>query len=137
MVSLAAKTGEGETMIALVFADDHPVARSGIRTMLKTAPDIQIVGEAENGDQVLYHNRAWFVQESAFSLQPFWDRKLGTTRKLATAHLSFRKQQRVGRKTLIRLFPPILRLFCKIQPTTALPLFSTTLTSPMFSIPVT
>jgi len=39
-------------MITLVFADDHPVARAGIRAMLSEAPDIQIVGEAENGTEV-------------------------------------------------------------------------------------
>ena len=40
-------------MITLVFADDHPVARAGIRTLLSEAPDIQIVGEAENGDDAM------------------------------------------------------------------------------------
>ena len=39
-------------MITLVFADDHPVTRTGIRMLLSEAPDIEIVGEAENGDQV-------------------------------------------------------------------------------------
>jgi DNA-binding NarL/FixJ family response regulator len=39
-------------MITLVFADDHPVARLGIRAILNEAPDIQIVGEAENGIDV-------------------------------------------------------------------------------------
>ncbi len=36
-------------IIAVILADDHPVARAGIRTMLQTAPDIQIVGEAQDG----------------------------------------------------------------------------------------
>ena len=36
-------------MITLVFADDHAVTRAGIRTVLSQAPDIQILGEAENG----------------------------------------------------------------------------------------
>jgi DNA-binding NarL/FixJ family response regulator len=40
-------------MITLVFADDHPVARAGIRTLLSEAPDIQIIGEAENGDDAM------------------------------------------------------------------------------------
>jgi len=39
-------------MITLVLADDHAVARAGVRAILSTAPDIQIVGEAENGDEV-------------------------------------------------------------------------------------
>jgi DNA-binding NarL/FixJ family response regulator len=39
-------------MITVVFADDHPLTREGIRSALSKAADIQIVGEAENGDQV-------------------------------------------------------------------------------------
>lgn len=39
-------------MITLVFADDHPIARAGIRAMLREAPDIQIVGKAENNTEV-------------------------------------------------------------------------------------
>ena len=39
-------------MITLVLADDHAVARAGVRAILSTAPDIEIVGEAENGDEV-------------------------------------------------------------------------------------
>jgi len=39
-------------MITLVFADDHAVTRAGIRAILSQSPDIQIVGEAENGVDV-------------------------------------------------------------------------------------
>ncbi len=39
-------------MITLVFADDHAIARAGIRTILSQVADIQIVGEAENGFDV-------------------------------------------------------------------------------------
>lgn len=39
-------------MITLVLADDHAVARAGVRAILSTAADIEIVGEAENGDMV-------------------------------------------------------------------------------------
>ncbi len=38
--------------ITLILADDHPVAREGVRSILVNAPDIQIVGEAENGDGI-------------------------------------------------------------------------------------
>ena len=47
--------------IALVFADDHAVTRAGIRAILSTAPDIQILGEAENGNDVM---------ELVFQLRP-------------------------------------------------------------------
>jgi DNA-binding NarL/FixJ family response regulator len=35
--------------IRLLIADDHPVVRDGLRAMLSTQPDFQIVGEAANG----------------------------------------------------------------------------------------
>lgn len=39
--------------ITLVLADDEPVARSGIRSMLLQAGDIEIVGEAQDGNQAM------------------------------------------------------------------------------------
>jgi two-component system response regulator DevR len=48
-------------MITLVLADDHAVIRAGIRAILSKAPDIEIVGEAENGDE---------VQERVATLRP-------------------------------------------------------------------
>ena len=47
--------------ITVLLADDHPTTRAGIRTILHEAPDIQVVGEAENGFQ---------VQEMISELQP-------------------------------------------------------------------
>jgi DNA-binding NarL/FixJ family response regulator len=34
-------------------ADDHPVVRDGLRAMLETQPDIQVVGEATTGEEAL------------------------------------------------------------------------------------
>lgn len=39
--------------IRVVLADDHPVVRSGIRTMLQRAVDILVVGEASTGREAL------------------------------------------------------------------------------------
>ena len=39
--------------IRVFIADDHRFYREGVRTMLNVAPDIEIVGEAENGDQTI------------------------------------------------------------------------------------
>jgi DNA-binding NarL/FixJ family response regulator len=41
------------TTIRIVLADDHPVARAGIRKFLEKEPDIQVVGEASSGDEAL------------------------------------------------------------------------------------
>ena len=35
--------------ITILMADDHPVVRAGIRGMLETQPEFQVVAEAENG----------------------------------------------------------------------------------------
>lgn len=40
-------------MIKIVLADDHRIVREGIRLMLADEPDIEIVGEAENGHELL------------------------------------------------------------------------------------
>src|SRR3990170_5763846 len=39
--------------ITLLLADDHPMVRAGIRALLMKAPDIQIVGEAQDGNETL------------------------------------------------------------------------------------
>ncbi len=38
--------------IRLLLADDHPVMREGIRAILEKTPDIEVVGEAQDGEQV-------------------------------------------------------------------------------------
>jgi DNA-binding NarL/FixJ family response regulator len=35
--------------IRIVLADDHPVVREGLASMLETQPDLEVVGEAETG----------------------------------------------------------------------------------------
>jgi len=39
--------------IRILIADDHAVVRSGLRGLLKTDPDLEVVGEAEDGSEVL------------------------------------------------------------------------------------
>jgi len=45
-------------VIRVVVADDHPIVRSGIRNELAHQPDIQVVGEAVNGDQAFSLTRS-------------------------------------------------------------------------------
>lgn len=40
-------------MIRVFIADDHPVVRAGIKQILAEAPDIELCGEAESGQEVL------------------------------------------------------------------------------------
>jgi DNA-binding NarL/FixJ family response regulator len=39
--------------VRVVLADDHPIVRSGIRSLLERAADIQVVGEASTGQEAL------------------------------------------------------------------------------------
>ena len=36
-------------VIKILVVDDHPVVREGLAAMLETQPDLEVVGEAENG----------------------------------------------------------------------------------------
>jgi len=40
-------------MIKVVLADDHQIVRHGLRTLLSAEPDIEVVGEADNGRAVV------------------------------------------------------------------------------------
>ena len=40
--------------IHILLADDHPVVRDGLRAMLSTQPDFQVVGEAHNGIEAVH-----------------------------------------------------------------------------------
>ncbi len=40
-------------MVRVVIADDHPVFRFGLRTLLKADPAFEVVGEAVNGEEAI------------------------------------------------------------------------------------
>lgn len=42
-----------KTTIRVFIADDHPIVRRGIRDLLETEADIQVVGEAANGHEAV------------------------------------------------------------------------------------
>ena len=44
-------------MIRIVVADDHTIVREGLKQVLSSAPDLSIVGEAQNGHEVLQRVR--------------------------------------------------------------------------------
>jgi two-component system, NarL family, response regulator NreC len=42
------------TKIKLILADDHAVVRSGLRMLLEAQPDMEILAEAESGEQAVH-----------------------------------------------------------------------------------
>jgi DNA-binding NarL/FixJ family response regulator len=42
-----------ENTIRIIIADDHPLVRDGLKTVLHRIPDIQVVAEAEDGLQLI------------------------------------------------------------------------------------
>ena len=38
-------------MITILIADDHPILRAGIRTLIEQDPEMKVVGEAQDGDE--------------------------------------------------------------------------------------
>jgi DNA-binding NarL/FixJ family response regulator len=42
-----------QAMIKVILADDHQIVRQGLRQLLALAPDVAVVGEAANGQDVL------------------------------------------------------------------------------------
>ncbi len=47
--------------VKILIADDHPVVREGLSSMLRKVPDFEVVGEAENGQDAV---------EKALALKP-------------------------------------------------------------------
>jgi DNA-binding NarL/FixJ family response regulator len=43
--------------IRIVVADDHPIVRDGLRTMLSAVPDFEVVGEAASGPEAVVRVR--------------------------------------------------------------------------------
>ena len=39
--------------IRILIADDHPIFRDGLRALLESVPDMQVIGEAATGEEVL------------------------------------------------------------------------------------
>ena len=42
-----------EKIIKIIIADDHPLFRRGLKHALEETPDIEVIGEASNGDSLL------------------------------------------------------------------------------------
>ena len=50
---------DGVAQIKVVIADDHPIVRDGLRKLLSTEDDIDVVGEAADGQELLDNLDSW------------------------------------------------------------------------------
>ena len=48
-----------EHVIRILIADDHTVYRWGLRTLLDSEPDMEVVGEAATGKEVVSAAPSW------------------------------------------------------------------------------
>jgi len=48
------KTQDSEASLRVIIADDHVLFRAGVKTALSLKKDIRIIGEADNGQQLLH-----------------------------------------------------------------------------------
>jgi NarL family two-component system response regulator LiaR len=49
----SAKDVQSRNTVRVLIADDHVIVRKGIRALLATEPDIEVVGEARDGEEVI------------------------------------------------------------------------------------
>ena len=56
--------------VRVLIADDHPVVRDGLKTMLTSDPEVTVVGEARDGDEALQlmHAVEWDVAVLDYSM---------------------------------------------------------------------
>lgn len=48
---MAREEGRRATMIRILLADDHPIVREGLRAVLETQADFEVIAEAANGEE--------------------------------------------------------------------------------------
>jgi len=56
--------------VRVLIADDHPVVRDGLKTMLSSDPEVKVVGEARDGEEALrlMHEVEWDVAVLDYSM---------------------------------------------------------------------
>jgi len=62
--------GRGGQPVKVLIADDHPVVRQGLKMMLSNDPEVDVVGEARDGDEAfdMAHKVDWDVAVLDYSM---------------------------------------------------------------------
>ncbi|MEU2201913.1 response regulator transcription factor [Isoptericola sp. NPDC019482] len=58
MTTPATRGGAAGAVVRVLIADDHAAIRAGLRLLLDAAPDVEVVGEAADGDAAVTNARA-------------------------------------------------------------------------------
>ncbi len=72
--------------IRILIVDDHPVVRQGLRSLLAGHPDLEIVGEAEDGAEVLPFLAKNMVDVILLDIQMKKQSGIEVARRVRTAH---------------------------------------------------
>jgi DNA-binding NarL/FixJ family response regulator len=78
------------TKIHIVIADDHPIVRDGLRAVLSTQPDFEVVGTAGNGEEALHKISALHPDVLLLDLEMPRVDGVETLRRLATSQATVR-----------------------------------------------
>ncbi len=72
--------------IRVILVDDHRVVRQGLRNLLESSPDLQVVGAASSGEEALAHLSEWVPDVAVVDLlMPGGMDGLETTRRVRAA----------------------------------------------------
>lgn len=74
--------------IKVLIADDHVFYREGVRALLSNVPDIEVVGEASNGEEAIAHARDLQPNVILMDLKMPGMNGIDATRKIHEAHPS-------------------------------------------------
>jgi chemotaxis response regulator CheB len=63
----------GGVNVRILLADDHPLFRKGVRNLIQTTDDLEVVGEASSGEEVIkmaarHQARKLYQQETENSI---------------------------------------------------------------------
>jgi len=72
--------------IKVLIADDHVFYREGVRALLSNVPEIEVIGEANNGDEAILQTEALHPEVILMDLKMPGMNGIDATRKIHEAH---------------------------------------------------